>query len=102
MKKVSFIFMGIFLCTLISGCGKKQIFVKYEDQYKLQAVDDKKLENDVYYIKDGADFYEAYMPDGTASGTVEKPSESRLLWMNEDEGLVPTLYKKSVFSRSQI
>lgn len=96
MKKVSFIFMGIFFCTLISGCGKKQIFVKYEDQYKLQAVDDKKLENDVYYIKDGADFYEAYMPDGTASGTVEKPSESRLLWMNEDEGLVPTLYKKEV------
>lgn len=36
------------------------------------------------------------MPDGTASGTVEKPSESRLLWMNEDEGLVPTLYKKEV------
>lgn len=100
MKKISSIFIVVFLCTLISGCSKKQIFVKYEDQYKLQAVDNKKLENDVYYIKEGADFYEAYMPNGTASGTVEKPVESRLLWMNEDESLVPTLYKNEIVAFS--
>lgn len=93
MKKRRLALLVVILCTLTTGCSKKQIFVKYEDQYKLQTVSDKELKNDVYYVKEGADFYETYMPEGTASGTVEKPTESRLLWMNEDESLVPTLYQ---------
>lgn len=83
---------------MISGCGKKEIFVDANAKFELTALTDKDLEDDIYYVKDGADFYEAHQTNGTAVGVVNKPSSSRVIWMNKDLSLVPSLYKDELIA----
>lgn len=83
---------------LLSGCGKKEIFVNHNAQYELVALSNQELLDDEYYIKEGADFYKAYKPEGTASGTVSKPSSARIIWLSSDESLIPSLYKNELIA----
>ncbi len=83
----------VFLIALtLTGCGKKQIWVDESAQYELTALTDEELSNDVYYVKDGAYFYATYMPKGTVTSVSTSTDASRVLWTDEDETLIPTLY----------
>lgn len=90
--------VSFMLTVFASGCGKKEIFINEDAKYELTALTDKELEDDIYYVKDGADFYEAHKANGTASGIVNEPSSKRVLWLNKDMTLVPSLYKDELIA----
>ena len=83
---------------MLSGCGSKKIFVNKNDAYTLVPYTDKELENEIYYIKSGADFYETYLPEGTAGNVSNTQADNRVFWLKEDESLIPVLYKNEVIA----
>lgn len=92
MKKIAVLTMACLIMLNMTACGKKEIFKDPNDEFRLKAVDGSELEVDAYYVKQGAEFYKTYTPDGTASGTVTSPKSDRIFWMNKDLSLVPVLY----------
>lgn len=82
----------------ISGCEKKQIFEEKDAEYKLQAITDVELTEDIYYVKEGSDFYSVYDADGTASNVVTAPAPARVKWLHKDEELIPTLYRNELIA----
>ena len=80
------------LSVIMSGCGVKPIFEEKADPNDLVAVSEKDLEEDVYYVKDIADFYKTLEITGNASGTVNISSKDRLVWTGENDSLIPTMY----------
>ncbi len=97
-KTVTSVLIGATSVALLSGCGS--IIQEYVDPYEIQALKYNELEPDVYYVKSGTDFYAVYSASGTAGGSASKVDETRLFWLNEDESLVPTLYKGEVIAYS--
>lgn len=90
--------LSVIASLFLSGCGKKEIFVNKDAIYDLVALTDSELSDDSYYVKDGADFYAIYQPEGKASGTVSKPSANRILWFQKDLSLVPSLYANELIA----
>lgn len=97
-KTISSILIGAASVALLSSCGS--IIQEYVDPYELQALKYNELEEDVYYVKSGTDFYKVYAAPGSAGGMATKVDETRLFWLNKDESLVPTLYKGEVIAYS--
>lgn len=97
-NKFGLLLLSLFICLLLSGCGKKDIFVDESKLYELTALSDDELTDDNYYVKNGADFYAVYKPEGSASGIVNSPTASRLFWMNKDKSLIPSLYKDELIA----
>lgn len=101
MSKKKYLYMAAMLLVtagMLSGCGSKKIFVNKNDAYTLVPYTDKELENEIYYIKSGADFYETYLPEGTAGNVSNTQADNRVFWLKEDESLIPVLYKNEVIA----
>lgn len=101
MKKIlsKLLVVGISMSQLLalSGCS---LLRKETDPYVLTAVKAENLEEDVYYVKNGTNFYKTYECPGTADGTAGGTFSDRILWLQDDEALVPTLYKGEVLAYS--
>lgn len=99
MKYIRFSFLliiciGAFLCT---GCTPKKIFISEEEKYMLVPLTDSEIKTDIYYIKDGAKFYETYTPSGAnvAAGAFAKDS---YYWLQKDITLLPSLYSDELIA----
>lgn len=99
-KKGTYILLLFSAISLLlsSGCGKKEIFVNTNAAYELIALADSELSDDTYYVKDGADFFAIYQPQGKASGIASKPSAGRIVWFDKDLSLVPSLYANELIA----
>lgn len=97
-RKKKELILAAVLLVILSGCTTKKIFVNPEDTYKLVAYRENEIEDDAYYVKDGANFYELYLPLGTVSSATTKQSDERLFWINEDASLIPTLYQDELIA----
>ena len=62
MKRLNLVLsVTALICAMMfSGCSKKDLFVNKDDVYKVTAVEQKDLENETYYVKEGAYFYLPY------------------------------------------
>ena len=96
LKPIFFIIATVAIAVLLTGC--ESLFEEQRNKYELVAAKNGKLEEDTYYVKSGTDFYPVYDADGDAIGTALKIDSNRLLWLMEDESLVPTLYKGEVIA----
>lgn len=70
----------------MSGCG---LLKKEVDPYAQIPVKSNELSDDIYYVKKGTNFY--------AAQKIKNRNDS-LIWMAEDEQLVPTLYKGEIIA----
>lgn len=73
---------------LLGGCGKKEIFVNSDDKYKVTVVEQKDLENEMYYIKEGAYFYVPY----------EASVDNNVVHMTKDFDMMPSAYSTSIIA----
>jgi hypothetical protein len=96
LKPVFLIFTLIASSALLTGC--ESLFEEQRNKYELVPEKNDKLEEDTYYVKSGTDLYPVYAAAGTAMGTALKIEPNRVLWLMEDESLVPTLYKGEVIA----
>ena len=95
-KSISLGIMAFTASVLLTGC--ESLFEESKNPYELIAVKNTELEEDTFYVKSGTDFYEVYDANGTGTSTALKLDKSRVLWLMEDEALVPTLYKGEVIA----
>lgn len=91
---------AIIVCSTaqLTACGS--LMQEKKNKYELQSVKVGDLAEDTYYVKEGTDFYEAYAASGTATGIPSKVDDQRLVWLQKDASLVPTLYKGEVIAYS--
>ncbi len=90
------------LTLFLSGCGSKEIFINKDEKYKLVQLSDKEIEKDVFYAKEGAGFYATYMPKGTVTNKAKESDPSRVLWLQKDNTLVPSIYQDGSITYASI
>ena len=90
------------LTLFLSGCGSKEIFINKDEKYKLVQLSDKEIEKDVFYAKEGAGFYATYMPKGTVTNKAKESDPSRVLWLQKDNTLVPSIYQDGSIAYASI
>lgn len=95
-KKLVLLFTCFLLSLVATGC-RSQIFVEEEVPETTKVFKLEGLENESYYIKDGTSFYKLYSPSGNITSYSTEADAKRILWTNEEEDdLIPTLYKNEV------
>ncbi len=93
MEKKVFLF-GIAVCLLLSGCGKRMIFLGNEEKITRDSV--VKAENmlsDLFYVKDGTSFYPMHPFGEESAQALPHPETDNLLLLSEQVKNIPTLYK---------
>jgi len=87
-KRRALIFGMLFWLMMLTGCTKKEIFQDADAKYRLEALKDTDLAEDVFYAKDSSKFYEVYMPKG----------EKEIYWLMKDTTLIPSMYKDEIIA----
>ncbi len=99
VKKVNqLVFLGMVIAASLQLTGCDSLLEEKKNKYELQAVKNTELAEDTFYVKSGTDFYAVYNAGGTAGGSAYKLDLSRIVWLMQDESLVPTLYKGEVIA----
>ncbi|MBR6395337.1 MAG: hypothetical protein IKS09_00045, partial [Lachnospiraceae bacterium] len=80
----------------MTGC--ESLFEEQKNKYELVAVKSSDLLEDTFYVKSGTDFYAVYNAKGNGVNSTLKVDPKRVMWLMEDEALVPTLYKGEVLA----
>lgn len=88
----------IMLMPLLTGCTAKKVFVTDEDLYSLTPYADTELKLETFYIKNGAKFYETYIPKGHVTGRITQYSREKYYWLQKDASLIPSLYKDEIIA----
>ena len=83
---------------LFTGCGAKKIFKDEAEDYTLKALSDKELEQNTYYVKDAATFYQTYDPSKNFSDKANIADSSRIIYTDDYESLIPTMYKDGLIA----
>ncbi len=96
--KLSIIFFIIILCSFLPACDDVEIFKKDTDPYALVPVKDKDLEEETYYVKNNTNFYVVHHPEGSGNGSASYLQESRVLMVDKNISLIPTLYKDELIA----
>ena len=79
-RKLKTVLLAVLCMLMLCGCGK--VFVDESKRYSLQPYSRDQLENDIYYVKDGSNFYRLHMPEDAGS----------CYYLGKDISLVPDLY----------
>lgn len=99
MKRFTYAAIIAMSLYVLSGCGNIQIMAVAEKN-EIVEVNDRNLEQEIYYVKNGTRFAEVYMPSGNVKGTVRKVNPERILYFADNEQMVPIHYKGELIAYS--
>lgn len=90
MKRLNLVLsVTALICAMMfSGCSKKDLFVNKDDVYKVTAVEQKDLENETYYVKEGAYFYLPY----------KAKENNKIISLTKDFDMIPSAYSTSIIA----
>lgn len=87
--------LGIILFSLVSvalsGCKSVPIIQHKAIDYVVEVSADK-MDRDTFYVKDGTKFGKVYLPNGNAPKEARMLDTSRVLYLVNDERMIPTHY----------
>ena len=81
----------------LTGCDI-QIFEDKDAKGKAKEYKKEDLLRNVYYIKEGTCFYEAYKCDTSSNGS--DLDNTKCCWLTDDEAMVPTYYEDGLIART--
>lgn len=96
-KKLLLCLLILSAAMLFTGCTPKKIFVSEEEKYMLVPLKDSEIEAELYYVKDGAKFYQTYTPKGATAIAGAYAKES-YYWLTKDKTLIPSLYSDELIA----
>lgn len=93
-KKYYSLCLLLILLIIMSGCSKKE----EKPIYELKSYSSKELQNGMFYIKSGEEYYpvaEGTMLFENRGGKIPKEvSDERMVWFSDDDCMIPTLYQE--------
>ncbi len=89
----------LMVCSTFLCACKTQIFeVAAPTEAQYESGSDMML--DTFYVKNGTKFAKVYYPNGTANGVARSVKGDRILYMLEDQPMIPTHYKGEIIAYS--
>ena len=101
LTKAKCLFVGIAMSVpiLLTGCDTDVvIFKENTDPYAQVKITADEMTKDTAYVMDGTGFIQVADIYGNCDGTVDVADPARVLWMENRETLVPTMYKGSLLT----
>lgn len=95
-KRILWLILTVMTTLALTGCDI-QIFEDKNAKNIAKEYKKEDLQNNVYYIKDGTSFYEAYKCDTSSEG--KDLDYKKCCWLIDDEKMVPTYYKDGLIAR---
>lgn len=98
MKKALLLICGMLISVLMCGCSIQIWETPPVTEAQYEASD--KIELDTYYIKNGTKFSEVYLPNCSFSGMARYVDQSRVIYMYDDQPMIPEHYKGEIIAYS--